>query len=391
MSYVIHANHHETLRPTQIGVNLSRLYHNFQQLTLRSRQINPHTHIMPILKANAYGHGMIRLAQELETWGAHSFGVAFLEEGIALRQAGIRIPILILGGVATNQIPFYFQYNLSITASSIDKLNHIQQAAIIAKTKASVHLKIDTGMERIGVHHYNAKPFIDTALSLDHLNIDGIYSHFANADRAILTHTENQLEHFIEIQKYYYSKTNQKTLFHIANSAAILQLPASHLDLVRPGISLYGIYPSIECKKTIELQPCLSWKTAVSYFKVIPKNTPVSYGSTWSSPQDTRLITLPVGYGDGYFRCLSNQTQVIVHNKKYHQAGTICMDQMMVDLQQGSAYNGDEVILIGESQDHKITVEDLAAKANTIPYEILTNINIRVPRCYIHSPKNESI
>jgi alanine racemase len=169
---------------------------------------------------------------------------------------------------------------------------------------------------------------------------------------------------------------------HIANSAAVLQLPESYLDMVRPGIMLYGVYPSPATPRVIEVQPALAWKSRVVYFKVVKSGRAVSYGSTWQSDHDVRVVTVPVGYGDGFFRSTSNKAQVIIRGIKYRQVGAICMDQLMVNIEQDSAYNGDEVILLGESGVEKITVEDLAEWAGTIPYEILTNINTRVPRVY---------
>jgi alanine racemase len=170
---------------------------------------------------------------------------------------------------------------------------------------------------------------------------------------------------------------------HMANSAAVLQLPESYLDMVRPGIMLYGVYPSPEVPHTVKVKPALAWKSRVVYFKVVKPGHAVSYGSTWQSDHEVRVVTVPVGYGDGFFRSMSNRAQVIIRGKKYPQVGTICMDQLMVNIEWDSAYNGDEVILLGEADGERITVEDLAEWAGTIPYEILTNINTRVPRVYI--------
>jgi alanine racemase len=169
----------------------------------------------------------------------------------------------------------------------------------------------------------------------------------------------------------------------MANSPAILQLPESYYDMVRPGIMLYGVFPSSEIPHTVLVRPALSWKSRVVYFKVVNPGHPVSYGSTWQSDHPVRVVTLPVGYGDGYFRNLSNKTQVLIHGRKYPQVGRICMDQMMVNIEKDSSYNGDEVILIGEAGSESITAQDLADWSGTIPYEVLTNINTRVPRIYI--------
>jgi len=213
--------------------------------------------------------------------------------------------------------------------------------------------------------------------------VEGIYSHFANADAADLSHAYLQLERFNEVLRFYDKHDLPSPIRHIANSGAVLQIPESYLDLVRPGIILYGVYPSSECQKTIKVNPALSIKSRVVYFKVVKPGHPVSYGSTWGSDHLTRVVTIPVGYGDGYFRNMSNKAMVIINGDKYPQVGSICMDQIMVNIGWGTAYNGDEVILLGESKGERISVEDLAAWAETIPYEILTNINTRVPRVYI--------
>jgi alanine racemase len=175
----------------------------------------------------------------------------------------------------------------------------------------------------------------------------------------------------------------------MANSGAVLQMPESHFDIVRPGILMYGVYPSDEIQKTVEVVPALSWSSRVVYFKVVKPNHPVSYGSTWQSDHMVRIVTIPVGYGDGYFRSMSGKAEVIIRGKRYPVVGTICMDQFMVNIEWDSAYNNDKVILIGECDGERITVEDLAGWAGTIPYEILTNINTRVPRVYINGGEGE--
>ena len=203
-----------------------------------------------------------------------------------------------------------------------------------------------------------------------------------------LTHARLQLERFNQVLSFYEKHSLPTPIRHMANSAAILQLKESHFDMVRPGIMLYGVYPVPGIKKTVIVKPALTWKSRVVYFKVVRAEHPVSYGSIWQSDHPTRIVTVPVGYGDGYFRNLSNNAQVIIRGKKYPQVGRVCMDQMMVNIENNSAFNGDEVLLIGEAGDQVITAQDLADWAGTIPYEILTNINTRVPRVYL-SPAEE--
>ena len=369
----------EIVRPTLVEVDLSRLRQNFEAIRTH---VGP-AKVMPILKANAYGHGLVRVAQLMEAIGADYIGVAVLEEGILLRENGIGMPILVLGGILGNQVPGFLKYDLSITASSIDKLHQVDQISAQMGLKAKVHLKIDTGMERIGVHYYSAESFLEAASRCQSINVEGIYSHFANADAPDLQAARLQFERFLEVL-YFYDKHSlpPPPLRHMANSPAILQLPEAFLDLVRPGILLYGVYPTSQIPHTITIRPALSWKSRVVYFKVILPGHPVGYGSTWQSDHMVRAVTAPVGYGDGYFRSMSHKAQVLLRGKKYPVVGRISMDQIVINIEWDSAYNDDEVILVGESGTETITCEDLANWAGTIPYEILTNINTRVPRIY---------
>jgi alanine racemase len=368
------------VRPTLVEVNLTRLTENFH---LIRQQVAP-AKIMTILKANAYGHGMVKVARHVVANGADYLGVAVLEEGILLREQGIPAPILVLGGIMGNQVPLFLKHNLTLTASSVEKLEQVEVAAAQLGMPARVHLKIDTGMERIGVHYYSAEVLLEASLRCRNVTIEGIYSHFASADAADLSYARLQLERFQEVLRFYERHSlPPPPLRHMANSAAILQLPESYFDLVRPGIVLYGVYPSREVARTIPVRPALTWKSNVVYFKVVKPGHPVGYGSTWQSDHLVRVITVPVGYGDGYFRSMSNKAEVIVRGKRYPVVGRIAMDQITVNIEWDSAYNGDEVLLIGEAGGAVITVDDLAEWAGTIPYEILTNINTRVPRVYV--------
>ena len=368
-----------SLRPTVVEVSLDRLAENFRAI---QAAVTPAA-VMPVLKANAYGHGLVPVARHLASLGARSLGVAFLEEAVALREAGVTLPILVMGGIFGDQIPIFLHHGLTLTASSIDKLRQIEETAARLEVTARVHLKIDTGMERIGVHYYSARGLLERAADCRHLLVEGIYSHFANADAADLASARVQLARFLEVLEWYDKQGVKAPLRHIANSGAVLQLPESHLDLVRPGILLYGVYPSSEVRQTIAVRPALSWKSRVVYFKVVTPGHPVSYGSTWQSDHPVRIVTVPVGYGDGYFRALSNVAHVLIRGKKYPVVGRVCMDQIMVNIEWETAYNGDVVTLLGSDGDEVITCEDLAERAGTIPYEVLTNINTRVPRIYV--------
>ena len=369
----------EVMRPTVVEVSLARLGDNLRAV----RAAVAPAAVMPIVKANAYGHGLVEVARHLVALGAPSLGVAFLEEALALRRAGVAVPILVMGGILGNQIPVFLRHGLTLTASSIDKLRQIDDAARDLGVTAKVHLKIDTGMERIGVHYYSAHGLLERASECRHTVVEGIYSHFAAADAADLTSARVQLARFLEVLEWYDKQGVPPPVRHIANSGAILQLPESHLDLVRAGILLYGVYPSPEVRRTIAVRPALSWKSRVVYFKVVTPGHAVGYGSTWQADHPVRVVTIPVGYGHCYIRAQSNDAEIIVRGRKYPVVGRVCMDQVMVNIEWDTAYNGDEVVLLGEAGGEAITCEDLAEWAGTIPYEVLTNINTRVPRVYV--------
>ncbi|MCB9781204.1 MAG: alanine racemase, partial [Alphaproteobacteria bacterium] len=267
--------------------------------------------------------------------------------------------------------------------SSVDKLHAIEECAAATGRRARVHLKIDTGMERIGVHWYSAEKLLEASLSLRHVHVEGIFTHLANSDAADLTHARTQLARFQEVLSFYERRSVPTPIRHAANSGGVLQLPESTFDMVRPGILLYGVRPDSAVPATVPVRPAHTWKSRVVYFKVVQPGSPVSYGSTWAPDQLTRMITVPVGYGDGYMRAMSNRAQVVLHGRRYPVRGRICMDQVMVDIGWDSAYNGDEVVLLGSDGGQAVTAEELADWAGTIPYEVLTNINTRVPRVYV--------
>ncbi len=368
------------MRPTFVEVNLGRIESNLRAIKARVGSAK----VMAIVKANAYGHGIIEVARHLQT-KADMLGVAFLEEAVLLREHGVTAPILVFGGIAAKQIPLFLNIGLSFTASSVEKLKLIDEAAAAQKTRAKVHLKIDTGMERIGVHYYSADSLLEAAARCKHCDIEGIYSHFANADALDLSGARLQLERFMDVLEFYPKHSLPTPTRHIANSAGILALPESHLDMVRPGIMLYGVYPSVETPRSVLIEPALAWKSHVAYFKVVQPGHAVSYGGTWTPDVPTRVITVPVGYGDGYSRALSNKGQVLIRGQRYPVAGRVCMDQAMVNIADGTAYNGDAVTLIGSDGAESISAQDIADWAGTIPYEVLTSINTRVPRVFVQA------
>jgi alanine racemase len=369
------------LRPTRLEVNLSILRDNYRSILTH---VAP-ARVMPVLKANAYGHGLIAVARMLEREKPFAVAVAYLEEAVRLREAGVRMPVLVLGGLVGAQIPRFLEQDVTITASSVDKLQAIEACAMTQGVKARVHLKIDTGMERIGTHWYSAEKLLEASLRVKHVEVEGIFTHFANADSTDLTSARLQMERFQEVLRFYERRSVPTPLRHIANSGAILQMPDTYLDIVRPGILFFGCSPAAEVPLIVQVRQSLRWLTQVVYFKVVKASNPVSYGWTWRPEVDTRVITLPVGYGDGYMRAMSGHAEVIVRDERVPVVGRICMDQIMVNIGQGTAYNSDEVVLLGESEGKAaaIRIEEMAAWANTIPHEILTSINTRVPRVYV--------
>jgi alanine racemase len=366
------------VRPTQLEVDLDRLAANYHAI----RGHVGERRVMPVLKANAYGHGLVEVAARLAGEGAPCLGVAFLEEGLLLRERGIEAPILVMGGIMENQIPHFLRHDLTLTASSIGKLRQIDEAAGQLGRRARVHLKIDTGMERVGVHHYNARGFLEESLRCRHLEVEGIYSHLASSDAEDTDFSREQLARFEEVLRFYEERSLPTPLRHLANSGAILQLPESLLDMVRPGLLLYGVLPARRLAGRLEVKPALRWTSRVVYFKVVRAGDPVSYGSTWRPQHPVRVVTVPVGYGDGYPRALSNRARVLIRGRRYPVVGQVCMDQLVVNIDADSAWNGDEVVLLGEQEGEAISAEELAELAGAIPWEILTAINTRVPRLY---------
>jgi alanine racemase len=361
------------MRPTFIEVNLPQIRKNIEAIRAH---VAP-AMVMPMVKANAYGHGVDGVAPYLEPYVDY-FGVALLEEGIHLRQLGIRKPILVAGGVLPEQIPAFIEHDLIMTASSPELLASAEAVAESAKKKLTVHLKIDTGMERVGVHYYETEPFLEQSLKCKHVLIEGIYTHFANSEDTQLTHAHQQLERFEAVLRFYEKRSLPTPIRHMSNSGAVLQFPESHMDMVRPGLTIYGVYP-VGVSHTVDIAPAIKWRSKVAFSKITKPGHPVSYGSLWQSDVETRIVTIPCGYADGYFRRMTNKAQVIVNGKKYPQVGRICMDQFMVNLGNDDAQVGDEVVLLGDG----ITVYDLGEWMGTNEYEVMTNISARVPRIYL--------
>lgn len=371
-------------RPTYAVINKGAIRRNFHALRDLAGGVTHNTKMMPSIKANGYGHGLVEVAETLQQEGTDYLGVAFIEEAIQLRRAGITTPILVFGGLPGDEIPLFLDYGVDITASSVSKLEKIDQAARAKGIRARVHLKIDTGLERIGVHYYSCQELFDRAKSVQNCDVVGVYSHFASVEPRDRALGETQLTRFLEAIAYYDALQPKPYLRHISASSGILGLPHAHLDMVRPGLAIFGVYPDLGFSDVVALEPALSLKSEIVYFKVVKAGAGVSYSHRWHAPVDTRVVTVPIGYGDGYLRGLSNKGSVIIRGKKCPVVGSVCMDQLMVDIgPTGEGYNGDEVVLIGEQSGQVIRVEELAQSITTTPHEIITLLNQRVPRRYV--------
>ena len=282
------------LRPTVMTVDLPALGRNFKAVN----KLVGDSQVMAVVKANAYGHGLVPCSQHLVESGANWIGVAFVEEGIELRKAGLRVPILVFGGIFDSQIKHFIDYDLDLTASSIDKLEGIEETASWSGKKARVHLKIDTGMERIGVHHYNAEKFISSALALRNIEVVGVFSHFATAgeDREFAAVQLERFNHCVEFTKQECDRLGiAKPMFHLANSTGAISIPEARFDMVRCGIALYGVYPSAFLRELVQLEPVMKLSSRIVYFKVTKAGAGVGYGQTWRAEKDTRIVTVPIG------------------------------------------------------------------------------------------------
>jgi len=378
------------MRPTYLEVNLTQLKQNLENIRAKVAPAK----VLVVLKANAYGHGVDGVAPFIAPF-ADYIGVAIVEEGIHLRKMGIATPILVMGGTLLEQLPDFFEYDLTLAASSLDLLTAAEQLAVSTRKRLKVHLKIDTGMERIGVREYEAEALILTSLACSHLEIEGIFTHFSNSETlesdglpsagsklpdSKIVKASLQLKRFQEVLTIYEKLgVPHPPIRHTANSGATLLLPESYYEMVRPGVMFYGVYPARDVEKTIEVKPALTWKSKVVYSKVTQPGRGVSYGSLWQAEVPTRIVTVPCGYADGYFRRMTNQARVVINGKSYPQVGRICMDQFMVNVGEDDVKVGDEVTLLGNG----IAPEDLADWVGTNEYEMMTNISARVPRVFV--------
>lgn len=368
-------------RPVWLEINLENIKYNIQQII---EQLSAATKLMAVVKANAYGHGFIPVAAAVINAGAHRLGVALPEEGKQLRKAGFKLPIHVLGEVLPSQIPALIDFELIPTVSKIDSAQRLNQLAGEKNIIKKVHIKIDTGMGRIGVYPEAAVDFIKQINRFKNIEIEGLMTHFARADEKDKEYTFQQWEKFNYIIRKLKEVNIHIPIKHAANSAAVMDLPQMELNLVRPGIMIYGLRPSAEVKENVNLKPALSWKTRIIYLKDVNSGEGISYGTTFITKRKTKIATIPMGYADGYPRLLSNKAQVLVHGSRVPVRGNICMDQFMIDVTDIPEVKvGDEVVIIGTQGEEKITAAEIAHLCNTINYEITTCISQRVPRIYI--------
>ena len=370
----------------QARIDLSAVQHN---LSVAKSLLAGKTKLMFVIKADGYGHGAVPLAKAAEELGCVDYyGVAIVEEGIELRKAGIDKPILILSAAAREQFPDVVRWDLDSAIYEYEKANQLSREAEKQHKTAKIHVKIDTGMGRVG--YLPNKGTISEVMriaALPNLLLEGLFSHLACADEKDKTSAREQYKLFIEVVDTFRSNGLTFPILHIANSASIIELPEMHLDLVRCGVMSYGLIPSNAVAiHHGSLKPALSLLTHVSYIKTLSKGKGISYGSTFYTEKESRIATIPVGYADGYSRLLSSKGRVLIHGKSARILGRICMDQFMVDITEiENVKIGDMVTLIGKDQQEEITVEELAELTGTIHYEIVCNISKRVQRVYYKS------
>lgn len=369
------------MRPTWAEINLDAIRHNLQEI----RMITPAAaSITAVVKANAYGHGVMEVTRTVLACGVNHLAVAIPEEGIFLRQQGITVPIMILGLTLPDQAEEMIQYNLNPTVATWDSILALASAAQRLGKTAHIFIKLDTGMNRVGVFADEAAAFVQRAANLAGIVIHGLFSHFAIADSSDKTYTRRQFKEFQQIVAILEGKGIRIPHKSMSNSAAIIDLPHMHLDFVRPGIILYGLAPSDEVGQTIKLIPAMQFKSRIVYLKRMVEGSKVGYGCTYTAQRDTTIATLPVGYADGYSRLLSNKGEVLISGMRCPVIGRVCMDQIMVDVTRvPSAAIGDEAVLFGKQGAAEITIDEVAGKIGTINYELVCSISARVPRVYI--------
>lgn len=371
-------------------IDLGAIAHNCRQI---KAHIQPETIFMAVVKANAYGHGAVQVAKTVLEHGAQQLAVARLQEAKELRQSGIDADILIFGPTHPEYMQALLALNLTQTVFDLQQARELSRAAQAKNQKLKCQIKLDTGMGRLGLpvkslnqaQRYKPEimPRIIEIFQLPGLEIQGLYTHLAQADNEDLTHAQGQLNCFQAVLQELRQQNIDPGICHAANSAGILNLRQSHLDLVRPGLILYGLYPELD-KSNLDLLPAMQLKAKITQLKQVPAGFAVSYGSTYVAPRPTTIATLPVGYADGYPRVLSNKGQMLLKAQRATVAGRVCMDQTMLDVGHIPGVNtGDEVLILGRQDNQEIRAEELGRLSCSINYEIVSRIGPRVPRIYV--------
>lgn len=372
-----------TSRPTWAEIDLGAIKHNLGQIKKvigSGKKGAPK--IMAVVKANAYGHGLIEVARALEKLNVDYLGVASLDEAIALRRAGINLPVLVLGSILPEEIDTALNYDVTLTVCNKELARQLNKKAKAANKCVRVHIKVDTGMGRIGIWHEQAFNFVKMFTKMENIRSEGIYTHFASASRDNFF-TRYQLESFEALLRKLTQEGIQFDYRDPANSIALVNLKKSHFNLVRPGIVIYGMHPKRSFARILDLKPVLSLKTKIVYLKDVPQGRSISYGRTYITEKASRIATLPIGYADGYGRILSNRASVLVKGQKAPVVGKVTMDQTMIDVGHIKGVKiGDEVVLIGRQGKLQMSTEEIARVSKTIPYEIVCSITNRVPRVY---------
>ncbi len=369
---------------TWAEIDLNAIRYNFNSVKEKTN-----AKIMAIIKADAYGHGVKEIATVLEEEGVYAFGVATADEAVELRELGFKQPILLLGVIFKEDYHRIIQKDISITITTYDEAKEISQTAASLSKKAHVHIKLDTGMGRIGFVCGDDDEAVCNEIikisKLDSIAVEGIFSHMSKADEADKSYANLQFERFTNMCSLLRQKGLDIPLKHIANSASIATLPHTHMDMVRMGIVTYGLNPSDEVNENhISLKPAMTLKTRVAGIKTIEHDSPISYGGRYTAKKGDKIATIAIGYADGFSRILSDKAQVLINGKKANVVGNICMDQCMVDVTHIDNINiGDEVIIFGTDGNNTITVDSVAHLLGTINYEVVCSVARRVPRAYI--------
>ena len=367
-------------RPTVARISLSALSHNYEEVMRRAGGRK----VLAVVKAQAYGHGLVPVARHLLGQGAHMLGVALVEEGRQLREAGIEAPILVMGPVFPEQADAVVAWRLTPALSNSTVARALAEAARRRSVRIAVHVKVDTGMSRTGVSPEAATDLVQELMALEGIVVEGLMTHFADADLRDKAFAAQQMEQFEKLLKVLADRGIDIPLRHAANSAAILDYQRALFTMVRPGLMLYGYDPVEGNASGVDLQPVLSLLTKIFLLKKLPPGTPVSYGRTFVTGRESLIATIPIGYADGFSRSLSNCGEALVRGVRAPVAGRVCMDMTMLDVTDvPGVREGDEVVLIGSSGSERITAADLAAKTGTIPYEVLCGISARVPRVFV--------